>query len=43
MERLIPVTAEPDILPAYRKTPIETLLAYQNLNRPQASMTRPSS
>jgi carbonic anhydrase len=34
MERLIPVTAEPDILPAYRKTPIETLLAYQNLNRP---------
>src|SRR2546421_443624 len=34
MERLIPVKAEPDILPAYRKTPIETLLAYQNLNRP---------
>jgi len=34
MERLIPVTVEPDILPAYRKTPIETLLAYQNLNRP---------
>jgi len=34
MERLTPVTAEPDILPAYRKTPIETLLAYQNLNRP---------
>src|SRR2546427_13136252 len=34
MERLIPVKAEPDILPAYRKTPIETLLAHQNLNRP---------
>src|SRR3989440_606858 len=34
MERLIPVMAEPDILPAYRKTPIKTLLAYQNLNRP---------
>jgi len=34
MERLIPVKAEPDILPEFRKTPIETLLAYQNLNRP---------
>ena len=34
MERLIAVMIESDILPAYRKTPIETLLAYQNLNRP---------
>src|SRR3989449_10853424 len=34
MDRLRPVTAEPDILPTYRKTPIKTLLAYQNLNRP---------
>jgi len=34
MERLIPVKSESDILPAFRKTPIETLLAYQNLNRP---------
>ena len=34
MERLIAVMIESDILQAYRKTPIETLLAYQNLNRP---------
>jgi carbonic anhydrase len=34
MERLIPVMTEADILPAFRKTPIEALLAYQNLNRP---------
>ena len=31
MERLIPVKTESDILPAFRETPIETLLAYQNL------------
>ena len=34
MERLIAVMTESDILPLHRKTPIETLLAYQNLNRP---------
>lgn len=36
MERLIAIKAESDILPAYRKTPIETLLTYQNLNAPHA-------
>src|SRR5947199_936559 len=34
MERLIAVRTESDVLSLYRKTPIETLLAYQNLNRP---------
>ncbi len=34
MDRLIPVESEADILPVYRHTPIETLLAYQNLNTP---------
>src|SRR6266568_4638826 len=34
MERLIAVMTESDILPLHLKTPIETLLAYQNLNRP---------
>jgi len=37
MERLIPVTAQSDILPVYHKTPIEALLAYQNLNRPHGT------
>ncbi len=36
MERLIPIKAKSDILPAYRNTPIETLLNYQNLNAPHA-------
>ena len=34
MERLIPVKNESDILSAYRKTPIASLLAYQNLEAP---------
>jgi carbonic anhydrase len=34
MDRLIPVESEADILPVHRHTPIETLLAYQNLNTP---------
>jgi carbonic anhydrase len=36
MERLIPVKTEADILPAWRGTPVEILLAYQNLGRPHA-------
>ena len=36
MDRLIPVKTEADILPAFRHTPIESLLAYQNLNLPHA-------
>jgi len=37
MDRLIPVRSHSDILPAFRETPIETLLAYQNLGVPHAS------
>ncbi len=37
MERLISVRTQSDILPAFRGTPIETLLAYQNLGVPHAS------
>lgn len=34
MDRVITVRSESDILPVFRKTPIETLLAYQNLGKP---------
>lgn len=37
MDRLIPVRTHSDIQPAFRGTPIETLLAYQNLGVPHAS------
>ena len=37
MDRLIPVRNQSDILPAFRGTPIERLLAYQNLGVPHAS------
>lgn len=37
MDRLIPVTTGVEILPAFRGTPVETLLAYQNLGRPHAT------
>ncbi len=37
MDRLTPVRNPSDILPAFRRTPIETLLAYQNLGVPHAS------
>lgn len=40
MDRLIPVRNPSDILPAFRGTPIETLLAYQNLGVPHASHER---
>lgn len=40
MDRLIPVRSHSDILPALRGTPIETLLAYQNLGVPHASYER---
>jgi len=38
MERLVAVKSESDILPAFRKTPIETLLAYQE---PESTARRP--
>ena len=34
MNRLVPVSAEHDIFPQYRNTPIGLLLEYHNLNRP---------
>lgn len=34
MDRLLPVKNQSDILPAFRGTPIEALLAYQNLGAP---------
>jgi len=37
MDRLIPVINPSDILPAFQGTPIETLLAYQNLSAPHAA------
>ena len=37
MPRLIPVDSPSDILPAYRRTPIEWLLRYHNLSAPQPS------
>lgn len=40
MDRLIPVRNQSDILPAFMGTPIETLLAYQNLGVPHASHER---
>ena len=40
MDRLIPVRNQSDILPALRGTPIETLLAYQNLGVPHTSHER---
>jgi len=36
MNRLIPVRTLADILPRYRGTPVESLLAYQNLGAPHA-------
>ncbi len=36
MERLIPVRSESDISSGFRRTPIEALLAYQNLGAPHA-------
>jgi carbonic anhydrase len=37
MNRLIPVRTLSDILPRYRGTPIESLLAYQNLSAPHGT------
>ncbi len=34
MNRLVPITSETDIFPVYRNTPIASLLAYHNLDRP---------
>jgi carbonic anhydrase len=40
MKRLSPVTAEQDILPQYRNTPIGLLLEYHNLDHPYATYTQ---
>lgn len=40
MDRLIAVTTRSDILPAFRGTPIEALLAYQNLGEPHLTYER---
>ena len=40
MDRLVSVTTRSDILPAFRGTPIETLLAYQNLGEPHLTHER---
>jgi carbonic anhydrase len=37
MDRLLPVKNQSDILPAFQSTPIETLLAYQNLGVPHST------
>ena len=40
LDRLIPVRTRSDILPVFRRTPIETLLAYQNLGTPHVTHER---